>query len=208
MRILFINNDLEINLNKFESGESNVLLITGFSGSGKSTLAKQLANKYNCIHYELDCLDFYLGGKLTKEDAIGNEDGLVAFIDSRKLEFNKSYSNDMIALYRDYLEFLINWCKKQKDKKFIIEGLQIHELYQDGDTFITSCPIIIKGTSGLVSAIRGAKRNEGSFIKEFSPLFRWAIQDNKKLNKLVQDMKAYEKSSFAEEFSIYESMWD
>ena len=38
-------NDLYINFDKFESGKSNVLLVTGFSGSGKSTLVSQLAKK-------------------------------------------------------------------------------------------------------------------------------------------------------------------
>lgn len=40
-------NDLYINFDKFESGKSNVLLVTGFSGSGKSTLASQLAKNIN-----------------------------------------------------------------------------------------------------------------------------------------------------------------
>lgn len=181
--------DLEINLDKFESGEKNVLLITGFSGSGKSTLAKSLASKYKCDNYELDCLDFYLRGYLSREDAVGSEDGLVAFIDNKKLSKDKDISNkEEISLYREYIKFLINWCKKQKNKKFIIEGLQIYETYEDGDSHITSCPIIIKGTSGLVSAIRAAKRNEGSFAKEFGPLIKWAFKDNKALDKLKKDL--------------------
>ena len=205
--LIFNNNDLEINLNKFESGESNILLITGFSGSGKSTLAKQLANNYNCIHYELDCLDFYFGGLLTKEDAVGNEDGLVAFIESKNLEFNAIPENHG-TIYREYIQFLIKWCKAQPDKKFIIEGLQIYDTYRTGDVYITSCPIIVKGTSGLVAAVRAAKRNDGSFIKELNPLIKWAIQDDKKLNKLKKELKTNEKNSFAEEFSIYDSMWN
>ena len=187
--LVFNKKDLEINLDKFESGEKNILLITGFSGSGKSTLAKSLSSKYKCANYELDCLNFYYSGMVTRENLIGEEDGLVAFIDSKKLEPNKSVNNkEWLALYRDYIKFLISWCEKQKDKKFIIEGLQIYEIYQDGDTHITSCPIIIKGTSGLVSAIRGAKRNDGSFAKEFGPLIMWALKDNKALNKLKKDM--------------------
>ena len=135
-------------------------------------------------------MTFYLQGHLTKENAIGNEDGLVEFIESKKLKPNKDISSsDEISLYREYIKFLINYCKKQKDKKFIIEGLQIYESYEEGDSHITSCPMIIKGTSGLVSAIRAAKRNEGSFAKEFGPLIKWAIKDNKALNALKKDMK-------------------
>lgn len=188
--LLLNKKDLEINLDKFESGKSNVLLITGFSGSGKSTLASQLTSKYKCIHYELDCLDFYLGKTMTKEDAVGNEDGLVAFIDKKKLEPGLNLNNNELnELYREYIKFLINYCKSQKDKKFIIEGLQIYGVYQEGDTFITSCPMIIKGTSGIVSAIRAAKRNNGSFSKEFGPLIKWVLKDDKALNKLKKDIE-------------------
>ena len=187
--LIFNEKDLEINLDKFENKESNVLLITGFSGSGKSTLANSLASKYNCTHYELDCLDFYLSGDMSIKDAIGNEDGLVAFINKKNLKPGLNLNNNKLnELYREYIKFLINWCKKQKGK-FIIEGLQIYEVYEEGDTFITSCPIIIKGTSGIVSAIRAAKRNNGSFSKEFGPLIKWALKDNKELNKLKNNIK-------------------
>ena len=178
--------DLYVNFNKFDSGESNILLITGLSGSGKSTLAKNLAQKYKCEHFELDCLDFYLGNNLSKEDAKKYEPALYDFIEKKHLGQDKNLSN--IKLYKEYIKFVISWCKKHKDKKFIIEGLQIYEIYEDGDTFITSNPIIIKGTSGLVSAIRGAKRNDGPFLKEFKDLIRWALKDSKSMKKLKDSL--------------------
>ena len=90
----------------------------------------------------------------------------------------------------EYIRFIISWCKKRKDNKFIIEGLQIYEVYEDGDSFITSNPIIIKGTSGLISSIRGAKRNEGPFIKEFKDLIKWAIKDQKSMKKLKNSLES------------------
>jgi GTPase SAR1 family protein len=45
---------ISIDLDKFESGESNKLLVVGLSGGGKSTLSKYLSKKYNCYHNELD----------------------------------------------------------------------------------------------------------------------------------------------------------
>ncbi len=197
--------DLEINLDKFESGEKNVLLVTGFSGSGKSTLASQLASKYKCIHYELDCLDFYLCGYMTQKDMIGNEDGLYEFVNKKKLKF-KDKSKSGVELYREYIKFLINYCKKQKDKKFIIEGLQIYEVYKEGDTFITSCPMIIKGTSGLVSAIRGAKRNDGSFLKELGPLIMWALKDDKKINNLKKSLNEFVSNKVIKDFESKKDM--
>ena len=159
--------DLYVNFDKFESGKSNVLLITGLSGSGKSTLAESLAKKYKCDNFELDCLDF---------------------IEKKHLEQDKDLSS--IELYKEYIRFIISWCKKRKDNKFIIEGLQIYEVYEDGDSFITSNPIIIKGTSGLISSIRGAKRNEGPFIKEFKDLIKWAIKDQKSMKKLKNSLES------------------
>lgn len=45
----YILNDTTIScdLFKFESGESNVLLIAGLSGAGKTTLGRKLAKKGN-----------------------------------------------------------------------------------------------------------------------------------------------------------------
>lgn len=182
--------DICINVDKFEKGESNVLLVTGLSGSGKSTLASQMASKHKAVHYELDCLSFYLNGRMSLEDAKGNEDVLIDFVNKKKLDQVKPSHDKYLQLYREYIKFIINWCKRQKDKKFIIEGLQIYETYEKGDSYITSCPIIIKGTSTLISSIRGAKRNGGvkGFAREFNDLLMWALQDNKKLNQLKQDV--------------------
>ena len=180
--------DLYVNFDKFESGKSNVLLITGLSGSGKSTLAESLAKKYKCDNFELDCLDFYLGGYMDKNKAKKYEPALYDFIEKKHLEQDKDLSS--IELYKEYIRFIISWCKKRKDNKFIIEGLQIYEVYEDGDSFITSNPIIIKGTSGLISSIRGAKRNEGSFIKEFKDLIKWAIKDQKSMKKLKNSLES------------------
>lgn len=174
--------DIYVNADKFESDKSNVLLITGLSGSGKSTLAADLAKKYKCENFELDCLDFYLGGYFSKERAKKYEPALYDFIEKKHLEQNKELAKN--KLYKEYIKFIISWCKKNKDTKYIIEGLQIYEVYEDGDSFITSNPIIIKGTNALVSAIRGAKRNDGPFLKEFKDLIIWALEDSKQLNKL------------------------
>ena len=49
--------DVEYNLEDFESGKSNILLITGLSRSGKTTLGKEYANKYNATLIELDLFE-------------------------------------------------------------------------------------------------------------------------------------------------------
>jgi hypothetical protein len=146
---------------------------------------------------------------MTREDALGNEDGLVAFIDLKNLPQGKDYDSfpegQIEELIREYIKFLIEWCKNKKDQKFIIEGLQIYNVYREGDTHITSCPMIIKGTSGLISTIRAAKRNDGSFIKWFGPLLKFILKDNKDIDSLEKEMK---KKTFAEEFKEYNELWD
>ncbi len=209
--LIFNKTDLEFNVDRFESGESNVLLITGFSGSGKSTLAGELATKYGCEHFQLDWMTDYVFGSCTKEDLVEEgEYGLLDFIDQENLPTNLSFEDfteqEIIDLIRKYIKFLIEWCKQQSGQKFIIDGLQIYNEYKEGDSHITSCPMIIKGTSGLISTLRAAKRNNGSAISNFGPLIRFIFRDNKKLNKLEKDYNKL--NSFADEFKLYENLWE
>ena len=196
---IFNNNDLEVNVDRFESGESNVLLVTGFPGSGKTSLARTVAEKYDCTHYQLDCLSSYLFRDYTIDKAIEEgEDGLVAYL---RLKHSESGNEDELLidketndvegeLIREYIKFLIDWCKKQPNRKFVIEGYQIYNTFQTGDFHITSCPIIIKGTSSLVSAIRAAKRDDKSAMATLGALVRWAIKDNVEINRLKRDIRA------------------
>lgn len=199
--VLLNKSDLYYNFEKFEKGNTNVLLITGFSGSGKSSLASELSSKYKCEYFELDALDFFFGGNLTKEEMEKGEPGLLAFLNVHKEYEPKKIpgNNEYKKIYVDYIQFLINWCKKQKDKKFIIEGLQIYETFDEKNpqSYIRSNSLIIKGTSGLVSAIRGAKRNnkeneDTTFFKEFNSLIKWVLQDEKQLKKLYKYVKESE----------------
>lgn len=209
--LIFNKTDLEFNLDKFESGTTNVMLVTGVSGSGKTTIAQELAAKYGCAHYQLDWLtDYIFGGCDIKELLEEREHGLLTYIAKTGLENTYTYDDfseqELITIIRSYIKFLIAWCKMQSGKKFIIEGLQIYNTYQEGDTHITSCPIIIKGTSGLVSAIRAAKRNDGAFLSNFGPLLKFLFSDNKKIKKLEKDLNA--SNSFAEEFKEYDTLWN
>ena len=152
--------DEYINMDKFFSGESNVLLITGLSGSGKTTLARKFSNKYHINWLQLDALANYAQGMLDLKYVKKYEPGLYEYINSRNIKYGDrdAFDEYYFGFYRDYIHFLIDWCKSQ-DKKFIIEGLQIYWIYEKGDKFILDNPIIIKGTSVLTSTIRGVKRD-------------------------------------------------
>lgn len=188
--VIFNKNDLCKDVDKFESGKSNVLLVTGFSGSGKSTLASQLASKYKAKHFELDVLDFYKQNLITEDKLKDFEPALYDFIQAHK--------NDKSNLtYEKYIPYVINWCKRQSDVKFIIEGLQLFEFFDDKkpQSYYRN-PIIIKGTSGLVSAIRASKRNRESNkevgvkqLDDFGNLIKWVFKDNKPLESLSKYIK-------------------
>ena len=60
--------DVYIDFDKFESGESNILLITGISGSGKSTLAIELSKKYKAEYVQLDQFEFVILGNNPNRD--------------------------------------------------------------------------------------------------------------------------------------------
>ena len=213
--ILFNKKDLVSNLDKFESGESNILLVTGFPGSGKTYLAAELAEKYNCNHFQLDYFtDYTFGGATKAELAEAGEYGLLAYIKLNNLK--NTYTDEdfteaeIINFIRDYIKFIISWCKNQKNQKFIIEGFQLYDVYRSGDVHVTSCPIIIKGTSSLNSTIRAAKRNsktkDTTFKDEFKELIGMSKTDNKNLAALEKDVKSGR--TFAEDFKLYESLWD
>lgn len=57
-----------------------------------------------------------------------------------------------------------------------------------------------------MSTLRAAKRNNGSVLSNFGPLIKFIFRDNNKINKLEKDMT--ETSSYAEEFKVYEYMWN
>lgn len=51
---ILTDKSFSVDLKKFESGQSKILLIDGISGAGKSTLGKKLAKKYKCKIFESD----------------------------------------------------------------------------------------------------------------------------------------------------------
>jgi hypothetical protein len=109
-------------------------------------------------------------------------------------------------MIRDYIKFLITWCKEQEDK-FIIEGLSLYDIFQEGDDFITSCPMIIKGTSAETATRRAAKRNvevdpETDEEEWYQELIKFADADNKKLHTLEKEL------GLAEDFAAYDEMWE
>lgn len=191
---VFSKNDLYINFEKFESGKSNICLITGLSGSGKSTLGKQLANKYHAEYVELDT--FYnigtvsyedLNGTIYKEYADENKKDYEWLV-SKKISMNQ-IPNDLV---RRMIQWVIRYCKKNKNKKYILEGVQI---YSHGDAkVIKNEPLILINASMIKSIYQRHKREDSNNVnwktqlKELPEIVRWYIDDEKQYNKFKKEI--------------------
>ena len=195
--VIFDKDDAYYNFDKFVNGQCNILFITGFSGGGKTTLTKEYSKKYKAEIIEIDNFECYM-------NRVKKDDGSVYSEFLYKTDFGKEYMERYMGLtntsvnlifQRDFtnemMKFLLEYCGKRKNQKFIIEGMQVFrwEDYQK----IKDYALIIKGTSALTSAIRRIKRNkEEMSISHILELMRWYVKDDKMMNKLH---KVYKESS-------------
>lgn len=189
---IFKKDDLYINFDKFESGQSNICLITGLSGSGKSTLGKELTKKYKAEYVELD--RFYLLGSGIKGLANGTFKHFFK-------KYEKLYNEYENGKYIDDEKFpiilmnnILDYCESFKNKKFIIEGVQI---FAYDNERLLSLPVIIKNTPALLSMKRMMTRDKEdilepddkgkkhyiNYIKYLPKFLKYYIEDEKDLNK-------------------------
>ena len=201
--VIIDRDDLYINMDKFESGKCNVILVTGFSGSGKSTLGKEMVAKYKCDdHFELDALEWWFDG-LIREDAL--KEGMPPIYDwlihNKKLMNLHRPTNAEIARMMDKLiPHVIKWCEKNKNKKYVVEGIQLYESWAENDKCnYLEYPMVLKGTSGLKSVYRAMKRNRDK-ITAIPFYLKWLARSNKQVDALYKAMKeAYENEEVTEE---------
>ena len=145
---------------KWKPGANNILYITGYSGSGKSTLSKEIAKKYNAIVIEIDIFEW------------GHDSSGVNIINKCKAKFpdykkglESKWKNpdgsdmpddDVVKLINKAANYALSICKKDNKNLYIFEGLQIFRRFNPSK--LKSAPMIIKGTSALVSEFRALKR--------------------------------------------------
>lgn len=181
-------NDVYHNIELWESGKSNLLWITGLSGSGKSTISKEIAEEYGAEYIELDNLQ---RAKMDNWNTTDNE-VLDSYIKSVGGLYNVfPYCNTLSTVtwkdivskenkcheeFSRFFEYLIQYAKKHKDRKFVIEGVQI--AYNTTNAMIkkiSEYPVIIKMNGPLKTEFRREKRSikygierGDSFIQIFS----------------------------------------
>ena len=191
---VFSKDNLYINFEKFESGKSNICLITGLSGSGKSTLGKQLANKYHAEYVELDT--FYNIGTVSYEDLNGTIYKEYADENKKDYEWLVSKKKSMNQIPNDLvirmMQWVIRYCKKNKNKKYILEGVQI---YSHGDAkVIKNEPLILINASMIKSIYQRHKREDSNNVnwktqlKELPEIVRWYVDDEKQYNKFKKEI--------------------
>ena len=148
------NKTVSVDLDKFENGESNILLVAGIPAGGKTTLGKQLAKKYKCKLLETDypCLD--------KEDPVKCYQNIYR----KSLKSNKRYIIEGVLVFWSCLDI------KNKILPFFNE--------------CKHTPIIILGPSVMKAAYQGWKRDKEdiSLRQVFSWYVKNGIFDMKAMN--------------------------
>lgn len=178
------SNDIYHNIEDWESGKSNVLWVTGLSGSGKSTISKEISAKYNDVEYvELDLIQ---AGKIKQwDDNDKRLNGLLKdFVDYKggfdnifplytekarkgELNFGDMMDKSCADQFNELFEYIITYTKKNSNRRFVIEGVQIamctsNKMIEK----ISKYPVIIKMNGPLKTEFRREKRSIKSHIDQ------------------------------------------
>ena len=196
--VIFHSNDIKLNLNKWASGENNILYITGLSGSGKSTLAYEYEKKPGVKVFEMDGVEMMYDSSENRviERAMQN---VPEYKEKWDQYFNK----------KDYMwprkEYPIIWkmwkevirvMKSDSKQLYVVEGIEIFDAFKPEDFY--GKPMIIKGTSALISTLR-AERRDGATIKDMKYVidsFFARVKHGKYLNDFRKAVVAQNESTF------------
>lgn len=205
MKIRFFKNTNNIyyEFDKFPN-KSKILLITGLSGSGKSYLAREIAHKYDATIFQVEWLKHkkYISEECEHilDSFLEKYPEIIPYVNSK---WNNTKSEDNNELFKKYINlFFIHFLElKDKDKNYIIEGLQLFTLLDFN--LIKDYPLIIKGTSSFISLKNRLKRDYQKRKKEkFSVKLKfflrvikesrlYQIKHRKKLNKFIDNKERY-----------------
>ena len=200
----------------FESGKENVLLVTGLSGSGKSTIAHALAQKYHAEAIELDIFENNNGysdenlkqaGEPIYEYLTKVPEGIM--FRKKKKSGQKIDGKEMVNAIRSFGSWILKWCSSHRNKKWILEGVQIYSCFDFSD--VKKYPMIIKGTSIKRSMKQRHKRGYKEEVS-FLQLLNWYRKEDKSLknfkNDIAKESLLYEFLGIAEEeaFNEYHTM--
>jgi len=160
---LISDKTISVNLNDFESGKKNKLLIIGPSGSGKTTIGESLSKKYKIEWISIDSLWWRLKKKYFKDSDLRDK------VIHKKVEKK---------VYVEVIKYL------KSNRRLIIEGIDLLEIYVKQPQYkklILNQPMIILGVSSIIGGLRAGIRNqrreaEGGYIMSMY----WMIEFNMK----------------------------
>jgi len=161
---LFSDKTISCDLSKFESGESNILLVAGIPASGKTTLGKTLAKKYNATLFESDECIFQDGKKSGK----------------------RKTPDEVYDCYQDRFNQIV-----RSKKRYIIEGVLVYWACVNKSNTMDKLfdktkkyPIIILGPSIIKTLWQGWQREKGN--EKLRDILTWYTKNN------IRDMKVLE----------------
>lgn len=150
--------DKYLNLDKFESGESNICLVVGLDGSNKNQIARKIANDNDALYVNLNLIKNYCLGNVT--DSMSIKDNKI-FKDYFKTHSNykaphgKKYGRAIVVddyipkVEEDFVKFMFPYMKKHSKDKFVVVGSQLYRYISESQ--IKKYPTVISGTSTIKS---------------------------------------------------------
>jgi hypothetical protein len=176
----FISEDtISVDLDKFESGECNKLIISGLMGSGKTTLGKQLAEKYKCPVIDTDdIVNEFLENK--KNDNITRKDRFTIY-NNEILKLLDNSQRQIISGINIAAMYGINTIGQEPDPEFKIL-LKVSYIFLGKSVFKSG----IAATKRSMSISKGLNKLLAAFITPiiFIP---GNIISNPLMNKLKKD---------------------
>lgn len=161
--VTFQKEDTIINLENFESGLYNFILVIGLPGSGKGCIGRELAKKYNATHLELDIFDqcgnmneveIRKAGEPFTSYILDDPNGNWYWKNAKTLSINEKLQGN-----KKFIEYVIAYAKIHRNEIFIIDGTPIYAAMEPED--IKNYPLIIKGTSAKNSYLNKVGRDVG-----------------------------------------------
>ena len=182
MNTLISEDDIGVNLSRWNSGEITTLFITGISGSGKTTLTNKYAKDFKCTKVHLDT--FRNMGNMNLYTIRKWCPLITQYIEEGRIEkdFIKRVLSDKIALnntekiktLNKAINDFIDWCVAKKERK-VIEGVDIPNYIISRELY--DYPVIFKGTSKLTSLFRRIKRDWSRYRSSEESLLQQLLQD-------------------------------
>ena len=185
---IFSRKDNVYNFDKWDNGESNILIITGLSGSGKSTMAFALADEYDATVIQLDHLQCYERFTAKNKNTPGTELIKKFFKNNKELkkqDFSSITFSSFKPVFDEFFPWLLKELGKDKKNRYIIEGIHIILFTKYFD--IKRYPLICINTPMYKSIVRHWIRDQFSIAE----LVKYGLDDIRLFKTWEDSYKAF-----------------